>query len=163
MSESTEYFCFLDLPAELRLMVYENLPNGTRRINFVNTEDQTSSFTRVITSAPTAILRTSRFVKEEAGPIINATTGRFLQPVGLEGPAPRIEADITSLKHLSAREGVLWLIVACHHALMSSEKGAPVFLFRYKDVCFDSHNTNTGYRIEGKPQHESNAELDKFV
>jgi hypothetical protein len=78
---STEPFRFLDLPAELRLMVYEAIPNTTRRQTFEHVEDgQTLSVTLTKRCLLVSLLATSKYIHREAKQII----GKKLRQLELE-------------------------------------------------------------------------------
>lgn len=84
-------------------MVYELLPNVTRRTDFVKMENDimTSSFSLITTATvSTAILATPHEVKEEAQSIL-AKTAEQLYGAGvalIRGSSHRIESDIRALK-----------------------------------------------------------------
>jgi hypothetical protein len=94
-----EPFRLLDLPAELRLMVYENVKTTVNRITFTHSpldpDDQdgakASSIILTIKSLPVALLRTSRFIHQEAKATMST---KILQ---LEQEPVRVETDIGTL------------------------------------------------------------------
>jgi hypothetical protein len=96
---SVEPFRFLDLPKELRLMVYDNITTTTHRYTFKYSpsvpmafgQAQPSSITVTMKSLPLAILRACKFVHEEASLIMSA---KLLQ---LEQEPIRVETDIDTL------------------------------------------------------------------
>jgi hypothetical protein len=116
MRDKTECFRFLDLPAELRLMVYEYLPNRTKRAKFVKIEDGVvmSTFTLITTSIPpAAILGICGLINREAKAILEVTAKRYLEAKGLDGPAPRIEGDSLALKAMCIGYSPLIHIASC--------------------------------------------------
>jgi hypothetical protein len=87
---------------ELRLVVYEFLPNQTDRTEFVKIvkDGPDSSFALITSSAPTDILDTCRIIRDKASGIMHATAQQVLQSIGLAGLGPRIEADCDALEAL---------------------------------------------------------------
>jgi len=124
---------FLDLPTELRLMMYELLPNRTIRTRYVKrSSDGTteSSFTIITYTAPTAILATCKTINSEAATILLKTTQQLLPGRVVErfpyltGTAPKIEAEIPAFYILSARKGVVKAAIdwyACLQTTSSSD------------------------------------------
>jgi hypothetical protein len=108
---------FLDLPVELRLMVYKLLPNRTTRTRYVKRDSDgtsTSSFTTITYTAPTAILATCKAINNEAAAILLKTTQQLLPGAGAgatdeysfrSGTAPRMETEISALDILGAPKG----------------------------------------------------------
>jgi hypothetical protein len=164
MAVVPEHFRFLDLPAESRVMVYERLLNRTRRIKFVSDDGaEASSFTFIITLAPTAILRTSRLIKEEAEHIIDTTTQRFLQPGGYEGPEPRIRSGRCSSE---APERTRWLADAgcCElsgpDGIQEWQPSRPRPAREYQERCFH-HELRLSHR--NGTRRDTSEQLRKWV
>jgi hypothetical protein len=91
-------FRFLDLPAELRLMVFENLPISEAscqidlRRNFGRRNFDTRNFVLVWWTIPLPLLATCRYVKEKAQPILRSK----MEEISLQRP-PRMEIRNTNL------------------------------------------------------------------
>jgi hypothetical protein len=78
---STQPFRFMDLPKELRLMVYERLPRQithTRAEVPANIRDSKPFLILVTRTCSTALLRVSRTVHDEAGTIVQKLLQRWI-------------------------------------------------------------------------------------
>lgn len=105
--DSSSSFPFMNLPLEVRLMIYERLPIEIKQYQFTKSNPNGSnpySFTIVSKSLDSAILTTNRQINSEAWPIID----RKLQDI-LQTP-PRLIVDTLSSIKLHKCGGPLWHI-----------------------------------------------------
>ncbi|KAF2028473.1 hypothetical protein EK21DRAFT_113810 [Setomelanomma holmii] len=100
-----KHFRLLDLPLELRLMIYEALPNHTVLDEYTKTSiidgSIVSSFALSTSFAPTSTLSTCRQINFEAKPIMATKLAALGDGETGLGPIPRIEADGGALSALS--------------------------------------------------------------
>lgn len=122
-------FRFLELPKEVRLIIYDFLPDHVVRTKYIKSigDNQTSSFTLISVQAPKAIRLTCRLINDETRAILApAAEKRSLTSTldghdnWLYGPGPRIETDCHSLCSLAAKKGIIDAIAKCYHLLRQS-------------------------------------------
>jgi hypothetical protein len=172
-NKASQSFRFLDLPAELRIMIYKLMPNYTFRTRYVKRNsngDTTSSFTIIRYTAPTAMLATCKMIKNEAEAIILKTTlqmhpARVVtdQDPPLDVITPRIEADTRALYFLGADKGPVKTISEWYPRIQTNQhtKFAAAFPKCTYDIC--SLLTKHGYVMEGGTLGEAARTLVNFV
>lgn len=97
----------MNLPLEVRLMIYERIPIEIKQHRFIKTNPNGSklySFTIVSKSLAPTILTSNRQIKSEAGPIINRKLKDILQT------PPRLIVDTLSSIKIHKCGGPLWHI-----------------------------------------------------
>lgn len=109
-------FRFLDLPSELRLMVYEMLPVKITRHEFVQQSDLPQYFALIDFAAPVAILATCRQIYEEADAILSSKLQQ-LQSSETHCAIPRLEAGGLALDMITMNDGILQAICDWYNAL----------------------------------------------
>ncbi|KAH7116987.1 hypothetical protein B0J11DRAFT_583688 [Dendryphion nanum] len=146
-------FPFLNLPPELRLMVYENLPSCSKRIQFVRSSDgstsdsckEESTLTLIDHSAPTSILTTCRLIYQEARLII----GKKARDLQFEvsdpnyGIVPRLEADQHALPTLVGNGSIIKASIEWAKRLVEADDSA-----EEKPVDFNQWVSEQGYDFE---------------
>lgn len=137
-------------------MVYEFIPNRTRRIEFVG--DDGSSITLVANSTPRAILRTCQFIKEEAWDILN----RFLNSRE-DDPAPRIEADLADYEGDWTLSSIVADIVMWYRTILQST-GDYIEIFELFKVAKTKHYIKKRkYRLKNGTKAEGKLEVAQFM
>jgi reverse gyrase len=77
-SNPTDAFRFLDLPKEVRFMVYERLPRTKTHHRITLFPDQHPSCVLVVKSIPMSILATCRMIHDEDGPFVQKMARKFV-------------------------------------------------------------------------------------
>lgn len=116
------------LPSELRVLVYEFLPNRTVRSEYRDATggNPPSSFALITSSTQTALLATCRTIHKEAKPALEKKMQGLIDEKLAPGPAPHIDADPTAMLAL-ARGGVFTAIRDYYVKLQenTTKKGDP--------------------------------------
>jgi hypothetical protein len=110
-SKADKPFRFLDLPAELRCLVYELITPVNHALTF-RYADQTNTVMLFSPTASSAILRTCRIVLKEAACLIDFTCQEFRWMPRSNSkvpmaPVPRLMADVACLAVLADTGGLL--------------------------------------------------------
>jgi len=82
-ASNPEPFRFLDLPKDVRLMVYERLPRSTKHTT-INNYSREGRVTLISHSVSTTILRTCHEVHQEALPLVNKAMREWVQNGGVK-------------------------------------------------------------------------------
>ncbi|CAN9375381.1 unnamed protein product [Alternaria alternata] len=172
-NKASQSFRFLDLPAELRIMIYKLMPNYTFHTRYVKRNsngDTTSSFTIIRYTAPTAMLATCKMIKDEAEAIILKTRLQ-IHPIRVDEShipllgsiTPRIEADTRALYFLGAEKGPVNTISEWYSRIQTNQhtKFEAAFPTCTYDIC--SLLTKHGYVMEGGTLEEAARALVNFV
>jgi len=150
-------FRFLDLPAEMRLIVYEYLPLKTVRHKFdqeyhqsVSNRDENKipSFTLINFLVPSEILATCRLIYREAGPIINRKIKRSACQ-SPDGTVLRLEANCYGLLELAKKKSVLDAISNWYEALEEDATSDFESVMQHNGFDFEALLYKTGYKIVG--------------
>lgn len=164
---SNHSFYFLDLPTELRLMIYEFLPNRTTRAEYIKSTGKVTSnhFTLITNSAQTAILATCKIIYIEALPIMRKKMRRLWQTaygVQVAGSAVRIETDNESLAMLCSDKGLLEAIQGSYRAFHLFHIRDPQFTPHHFHMC-TSISDRHGYFFKSGSKQEGRQHLIDFV
>ena len=92
-------FRFLDLPKDIRLMVYERLPRSTNHMT-VGHRHNGKRITLISHSVSTAILRACHQVHQEALPLVNKAIREWIQDGGVKVIGTMEFLDLCELQKL---------------------------------------------------------------
>ncbi|KAF2450741.1 hypothetical protein P171DRAFT_145502 [Karstenula rhodostoma CBS 690.94] len=117
-NKEVEPFRFLDLPKELRLLVYENLPRSIKRHQTRHPDEPSHRLIFIIKSVPVAILSTCKLVYREARPLLQASANAFTRDI-----PPRIIDGISGRGEGRMLDALVRAIMKQVHVLHDHELG----------------------------------------